>query len=87
MTQSDIDDIPMSLALDVTYAGWHAPDTLKQIILLGWALLGLAIISATLERCYKWYKAVILFAILMLLMAVMSLNTLNLYEPYLSLRR
>lgn len=87
MTYSSTDDIPMSLALDVTYAGWHAPNTLKQIILLGWALLGLAIISAALERCYKWVKALLLFAILIVLMGVMTLNTLDLYEPYLAVRR
>ncbi len=81
------DDKPMSFAMDATYAGIHAPSTLKHIIVLGWVLLGVATISACLDRCYKWPKAVVLFAGLSALMAFMTLNTMDVYEPYLAIRR
>ena len=87
VTYSEFDEVPMSLALDATYAGWHAPSTLKHIIIMGWVLLGVAIISAMLESCYKWYKVVIIFAALTALMGFMTFNTMNLYEPYLAVRR
>ena len=86
-TFADPDDMPLSLALDATYAGIHAPSALKHIIILGWVLLALATFTACLERCYKWPKTVVMFAGLSVLMAIMTFNALAVYEPYLAIRR
>lgn len=77
----------MSNALDATYAGVNAPETLGRIIFLGWTLLILAGISASLERCYRWPKALLVFGGIAALMELMTLNALALYEPYLAVRR
>ncbi len=84
---TDGNDVPMSFALDETYSGIHAPSTLKHIIVLGWVLLGVAALSAGLERCYKWPKAAFIFLTLVALMWLMTTNALWLYEPYLAARR
>lgn len=87
VTFEDSDSIVTSFALDATYAGIHAPTTLKHIIILGWIWLIVAAISAWLDRVYKWPKAVLLFTGLAALMVLMTMNTLAVYEPYLALRR
>mgnify|MGYP000557242145 FL=1 len=87
MTYADDGETPMSLALDTTYAGWDSPQALLKIILLGWALLALAAITAYMGKCYQWPKAIFIFICLIGLMTFMSLNTLALYEPYLAVRR
>jgi hypothetical protein len=81
------DETPMSFALDATYSGVNAPQTLQHIIILGWVLLGVAMISAGLERCYKRPKLILVFTALTALMALMTFNTMALYEPYLAVRR
>ena len=77
----------MSLALDTTYAGWNSPKALLKIIFLGWILLIIATASAFIERCYQWQKAALIFLVIAMLMAFLSLNAINLYEPYLAVRR
>ena len=77
----------MSLALDTTYAGWDSPKTLLKIIILGWILLFIATASVFIERCYQWQKAALIFLVIAMLMAFLSLNAINLYEPYLAVRR
>ena len=77
----------MSLALDTTYAGWDSPKTLLKIIILGWVLLIIATANAFIERCYQWQKAALIFLVLAVLMIFLSLNPINLYEPYLAVRR
>ena len=87
MTYADDGETPMSLALDTTYAGWDSPKTLLKIIILGWVLLIIATASAFIERCYQWQKAALIFLVLAVLMIFLSLNAINLYEPYLAVRR
>lgn len=84
---ADHDEIELSYAMDATYAGLHAPTALKQIIILGWILLALAALSAWIDRCYKWPKAVLIFVVLVGLMGMMTKHALWVYEPYLALRR
>lgn len=86
-TVADQDSLEMSFALDATYAGIHAPTTLKHIIILGWILLGVAAVTAYLERCYRWPKTIVIFVGLFALMTLMTLNALAIYEPYLAIRR
>ena len=86
-TDMDFNQTPLSAALDATYSGNHAPTMLKHIIVLGWILLVTAVVSAWLERCYKWPKAIFVFVGLTALMTFMTLNALTLYEPYLAVRR
>ncbi len=87
MIDMDFNQTPLSRALDATYSGNHAPTMLKQIIILGWILLATAMVSACLERCYKWPKSIFIFGSIIVLMTYMTLNTLSLYDPYLAVRR
>ncbi|MEP4053225.1 MAG: hypothetical protein ABJN22_13365 [Litorimonas sp.] len=86
-TFADGETVELPYALDATYAGLHAPTALAHIIILGWVLLALAAISAAIERCYKWPKALIVFVVLFFLMGMLTINTLAVYEPYLAIRR
>ena len=85
-TFADGETVELAFALDATYAGLHAPSILMHIIILNWILLLLAAISAIIERCYRWPKALLIFMGLAFVMAEMTQNALLVYEPYLALR-
>lgn len=86
-TFADGETVELAFALDATYAGLHSPSILKHIIILSWVLLLLAAISAAIERCYRWPKALLIFVGLAFVMGEMTQNALWVYEPYLALRR
>jgi len=84
MTYTDFNDYPMSLSLDTSYLGLNGPKTVFKIILLGWILLVIATATAFVERCYSLKKIIIVFLALGALMTILSLNTIALFEPYIS---
>jgi len=87
VAETDFNQTPLSTALDATYSGIYAPSAVKQIILMGWILLAVSAVSASLERCYEWPKTVLLYAGLTGSIALMTLDVLAVYEPYLAVRR
>lgn len=83
MTYADGTEYPISLALDMSYLGMNGPKSLLKIMALGWILLILATATSFIEKCYSSKKTIIVFGFLAVLMLQLSLNTINLFEPYL----
>jgi len=76
----------MSFALDASYAGLHAPTSVKHIIILSWVLLFTAMLTALFERPYSIGKSILVFGGLIVFMWLMTSNTLTLYAPYIDVR-
>jgi len=80
-TFSDSDEVPLSSALDTSFAGNHPPSMIFGTITLSWIFFTTCIVSAWVERPYGWKKSIFVFLCIGVVLGLTTWNIRQAFSP------